>query len=979
MSRLFNIFSSNENDKKPSLPNNWPYPSADDILERPKRLIDIGVEQRSLFNNNFVKTSKYEIYNFLPKFLMEEFNPKVKFANCYFLIIACLQAIPAISNTNGIPTTLLPLLFVVFVDGIFQIIEDLSRHKADTEANSSIALKYNIHTHDFIECKWFEIKVGDYIKVLNRNTIPADLIILSVHEKEKTAQGLCYVETKSLDGETNLKIRSALPLTLKEIKKSNDLLNIRGLIEMEHPNNLIHSFSGIIEITEKGRDAIQSNNLLLRGCVLRNTEWVIGIVVNTGHDTKIMMSASATKNKTSLLESIASTQIRRIMMLLALICIGGAIGQTVWNQLFDVKEIIYLDWNPNPGGNWFIAFFYFFLLHATFIPVSLYVSMTVCRYFQSMFMNSDLEMYYEKTDTPALVRTMTLNEELGQISHIFSDKTGTLTCNIMDFRKMSINGISYGLGITEIGKASWKLQGKTIPADVLEGERLSQLNSVPHVAFFDPIFETNKNSEKEKFNIARFLRILALCHDSIPERTDNKIIISASNPDDDAIVCAAKYFGYEFIDREEKVALLQNHHTKKIERYTILETISFTSKRKRLSVLLKDEQGKIWLYSKGADTVMWDRLIPGQNTIVMKTTEHLDKFGTEGLRCLIVGYKECPIDVFNAWYTSYHTACTDLTQLEKQKKGLPNDIEILQDQIETGLICAGCTGIEDKLQNGVPDTIAALAKAGINIWVLTGDKEETALNIAVACNLVQPDPYMVKVIINKRIASTVDDIKKLLKNAGDEYDNDPQVPRALIIDGPILLMAFNDEELKDQLLLFTIRCKAVVCCRVSPDQKKEIVGLVKYNVPDVRTLAIGDGANDVAMIQAAHIGVGIKGEEGVQAVNSSDYAIAQFKFLKPLLMKHGRYNYIRMSALVCFMFYKNVFMSMAQWWFNFFNGFSGTKYYIESGIQLFNLTLTGLPIILYAIYDRDLISYIYRYPQLYTAGINNENFTVKLL
>jgi magnesium-transporting ATPase (P-type) len=239
---------------------------------------------------------------------------------------------------------------------------------------------------------------------------------------------------------------------------------------MEHPNKLIDSFTGIIDIKDGTREPILASNLLLRGCVLRNTDWVVGVVVNTGHDTKIMMSNTETKPKTSFLESQSSIEIQRIILLLAFVCFWGATGQAIVNDQVDINSIWYLHWNEEATPYWFIKFFYFFLLHASFIPVSLYVSMSLVRFFQAWFMNSDLDMYYEPTDTCAVVRTMTLNEELGQISHIFSDKTGTLTCNIMDFRKMSINGVGYGKGITEIGKAAWKLQGKEVPLDMLEGQ-----------------------------------------------------------------------------------------------------------------------------------------------------------------------------------------------------------------------------------------------------------------------------------------------------------------------------------------------------------------------------------------------------------------------------------------------------------------------------------------------------------------------------
>ena len=216
-------------------------------------------------------------------------------------------------------------------------------------------------------------------------------------------------------------------------------------------------------------------------------------------------------------------------------------------------------------------------------------------------------------------------------------------------------------------------------------------------------------------------------------------------------------------------------------------------------------------------------------------------------------------------------------------------------------------------------------------------------------------------------------------------------PRALIIDGPSLNMlhphdggkwgtrAQTEQEcevLKDRLLKLGTHCKAVVGCRVSPDQKREIVALIKEGVPGVRTLSIGDGANDVAMIQEAHIGVGIRGEEGLQAVNASDYAISQFRYVASLTLKHGRWNYIRMSQLVCYMFYKNVFMSLGQWWFNFNNGWSGQKYYTEAAIQMFNMLYTSIPIIVLSVYDRDITATsAFRFPEDYKSCIRSEHFT----
>ena len=149
---------------------------------------------------------------------MEEFDPATKVANCYFLMISALQCIGPISNTAGIPTTLIPLLFIIVVDATFQLLEDSSRHRADTRENSSTAYKYNPTSASFEECLWYEVEVGDFIRIDTRASVPADVIILSVAEKTEPPQGLCFVETKSLDGETNLKIRSALPGTLAKVR-----------------------------------------------------------------------------------------------------------------------------------------------------------------------------------------------------------------------------------------------------------------------------------------------------------------------------------------------------------------------------------------------------------------------------------------------------------------------------------------------------------------------------------------------------------------------------------------------------------------------------------------------------------------------------------------------------------------------------------------------------------------------------------------
>jgi magnesium-transporting ATPase (P-type) len=1119
-------------------------------------MVKIGSSRQTRkFCSNNIKTSKYELWNFFPKFFLEEFNPNTKIANCYFLLISGMQILPPITNTDGYPTVLLPLSMVLIISGVFKALEDISRHKADTKANSTVTEVFDAVSGEFKTVKWADLKVGDVVRVLNRQTIPADLVTLLVAEVDKTtaAKGVCYVETKSLDGETNLKVRNVVSSLLGSLTDSTGLQSLSGHIEMEHPNPLIDSFSGVLYTSQKSdpatvlrkeaadRSIVGSNNMLLRGCVLRSTDWAVGLVVNTGNDMKIMQSNIKPRNKYSHLEMMAANNAVGVISLLLFVCLFGASAQSVLNAELHVTSWYYLDWQINPASQWFIKFFYMLLLHASFIPVSLYVSMALARFFQSYFMMMDLDMYYSPSDSPAVVRQMLLNEHLGQITHIFTDKTGTLTCNDMNFRKASINGVSYGEGLTEIGRVAWKLMGKTIPPEMELSEKLAQENRVAHVSFYDPKFysdlgstqkqqpsspakpmdfmaslsirtidndddegsdgdqtlpssptsptsltiqasESNytlldgvspKATEKEKRLrdrmgtqqqlIKTFYKYISVCHEVIAQKLDEGgCKWSAPSPDDEALVCAAAYFGYEFEDRIGNVIVVHERETQIKLKIAVLYTVAFTSKRKRMSVVIRDTDGRIKVITKGADSVMFERGVDPTSAVFMQTKADIDTFSVEGLRCLVVAVKVLPEEAFAVWAAQYDAAWADLRELEARKLEHDNRIDRLEDELEMGFEIIGATAIEDRLQDGVPTAIEKLCQAGMKVLMLTGDKEETAINIAVACNLVLPSDYMDQIILNSTKAPTLSAAVAILTDAitmqhsGTPQDGSPDAvlssneqtpprtprsflysnveengrgsipdnfeetrgptqttgtptgssttspldhrskcqwantsfmstasterkPLALIIDGPTLIFMMADDKCRSLLIQLIEMCKAVVFCRVSPDQKRMMVSFVQKESIGVRSLAVGDGANDVAMITAADVGVGIQGEEGVQAVNASDYAIAQFRFLVPLLLKHGRYNYLRMSTLVMFMFYKNILLSMTMFWASLRDGFSEQKIYTESGIQFYNLFYTSLPIIVTAVYDTDIpFQKVLDYPQLYFAGLHDLRFNYRV-
>ncbi|KAH1239249.1 Phospholipid-transporting ATPase 3 [Glycine max] len=423
--------------------------------------------------------------------------------------------------------------------------------------------------------------------------------------------------------------------------------------------------------------------------------------------------------------------------------------------------------------------------------------------------------------------------------------------------------------------------------------------------------------------------------------------------------------------------------------YEILNVLEFNSTRKRQSVVCRYPDGRLVLYCKGADNVVYERLADGNNNIKKVTREHLEQFGSAGLRTLCLAYKELHPDVYESWNEKFIQAKSSLNDREKK-------LDEVAELIENDLILIGSTAIEDKLQEGVPACIETLQRAGIKIWVLTGDKIETAINIAYACNLINNEMKQFVISSETDEIREVEDrgdqveiarfikevvkreLKKCLEEAQSSFQSLRGPKLALVIDGKCLMYAL-DPSLRVMLLNLSLNCHAVVCCRVSPLQKAQVTSMVKKGAQKI-TLSIGDGANDVSMIQAAHVGVGISGMEGMQAVMASDFAIAQFRYLADLLLVHGRWSYLRICKVVIYFFYKNLTFTLTQFWFTFQTGFSGQRFYDDWFQSLYNVIFTALPVIIVGLFDKDVSSSLSKkYPQLYMEGIRNVFFKWKVV
>ena len=905
---------------------------------------------RDKYVDNHVSTAKYNIATFLPKFLFEQFS---KYANIFFLFTAALQQIPNISPTNRY-TTIGPLIIVLLVSAGKELIEDFKRKNSDKSLNYSKTRV--LQGSSFEAVRWVRVKVGDIVRVESEEPFPADLVLLATSEPE----GLCYIETANLDGETNLKIKQAIPETANLVSPA-ELSRLSGRVRSEQPNSSLYTYEATVTTSAGGGEKelpLAPDQLLLRGATLRNTPWIHGIVVFTGHETKLMRNATATPIKRTQVERMVNIQILMLVSILIALSIISSVGDLVVRTKAK-QQLSYLYYEDSSATKQFFSdIFTYWVLYSNLVPISLFVTIELVKYCQAFLVNSDLDIYYDKTDTPATCRTSSLIEELGQIEYIFSDKTGTLTCNMMEFRQCSIGGIQY--------------------ADEVPEDRRATESSPIGIHDFNTL-RRHSHEHQSRTAIHHFLALLATCHTVIPEKRDEKsgdIKYQAASPDEGALVEGAVMLGYKFTARRPR-SVTVSIDGEEFE-YELLAVLEFNSTRKRMSAIFRCPDGKIRCYCKGADTVILERL--GQeNPIVEATLQHLEEYATEGLRTLCLAMREVPEPEFQQWLQIFEKANTTVSGNRAEE--LDKAAEI----IEHDFFLLGATAIEDKLQDGVPDTIHTLQEAGIKVWVLTGDRQETAINIGMSCKLISED--MTLLIVNEETAQATrtnleNKLIAVMSQAGAGAAEMETL--ALVIDGRSLTFAL-EKDLEKMFLELAVMCKAVICCRVSPLQKALVVKLVKRNLKAI-LLAIGDGANDVSMIQAAHVGVGISGVEGLQAARSADVAIGQFRYLRKLLLVHGAWSYQRISKVILYSFYKNIALYMTQFWvsrgmppgecstdcfrqYSFQNSYSGEVIFESWTLSFYNVFFTVFPPIVMGIFDQFISARLLdRYPQLYRLG-----------
>ncbi|CAI5505615.1 unnamed protein product [Closterium sp. Naga37s-1] len=1002
-------------------------------------------------------------------------------------------------------------------------------------------------------CVWQALRVGDLVKVHRDSFFPADLICLATSGD----RGACFVDTMSLDGETNLKTRNAISET--NAMSLAELAGLRGRVECEHPSAAIYTFVGNMRLGvdagsyDEEKEAEEEatgnpplflgpDNILLRGSRLRNTGWAVGMVVYTGRQTKVMMNSTDPPYKRSFVERRLDYVIIFEVVLLLTLAAGSAVVFALalarlmpaqWylrpHDYSGLSGIAYVqfDWTE-PEYAAISQFFTGLVLYGYFVPISLYVTVELVKLTQAVLMARDALMYFHDRQVPATARTSNLNEELGMVQAILSDKTGTLTRNQMDFFKCSIAAISYGTGHTEVERAATARAAAASAAKRHGGARTRgasagrQQQQQQRGVYGDEDDEDDEEAEEDEdgaqymreyvptkplekgFNmrdprlddlnwryqssagdIRRFLEVLAVCHTVMADKGDGtragdageaeggmgggrggdadaglgavgpiasdaavpKVRFLAESPDEAALLVAAKRMGFVFTGREGRDVCVNEYakHWKLVaqHKYAVLNTFKFTSHRKRMSVIVRTPLCRLVLMTKGADSVIMDRLAPSPYAQRYRaaTQRQMNQYAEAGLRTLAVAWRDVDDREYAEWQARWEEAQGFVGDAGVQA----GKLDALADEMERGLELLGATAIEDKLQVGVPQTIESLARAGIRLWVMTGDKLETAVNTGFACRLLQqsmqqhvlfledndamlaaadkagmdPDEYAFK-SIQEQLAKAKQASAQLrahgiapipsfsppspslfAASSDTNYDSDTNddtsaeggedgkpsghpltaIPprQALILDGKALALILTQPALAHDFLEVAAGCASVICCRMSPGQKAVIAGLVREQMGLI-TLAIGDGANDVGMIQRANIGVGIVGEEGRQAAMAADFSLGQFRFLERLLLVHGAWNYVRLTGMIKYFLYKCHTFAFTIFFYNAFTLFSGTPVYYDWLLVLYPLVFSSLPVAVLGAFDQDVKdTYRLRYPQLYTLGQRNSNFTWRSL
>lgn len=850
-------------------------------------------------------------YNFFTLIPLVIYNQFKYFFNFFYLSITVAQLYPPF-QVGFLITYIAPLAFVLSITILKEAYDDIIRWKRDQEVNNQLFTRISTTGRISIEAK--KIKVGHIIEIKAGERIPADMVLLATSEDS----GSVFIRTDQLDGETDWKLRKAVVYTQKLYKRlTTDLEKIAlcdAFVVAEQPDRNIYKFMGTIEVEKEEGNVTE-------GLGLDHTLWsstvltkgiAIGLVLYTGKETRSVLNSNEATQKFGICDlelNFLSKLLFGVMVIIAL--------------------VLMLLTGPNETSH--ILFFRHLLLISSIIPISLRVNLDLAKIWYCYLIEKD------KKIPNTIARNSSIPEELGRIEFLLTDKTGTLTLNEMTLKKLSLTS-----------------------ANINEDNAFEKFSFIKSLTTLENELENAQNE-----SLKNLLMSLAICHNVTPMKNENDsdYNFQASSPDEIAFVRYAAAYNIVLSQRSENSMSIELERNR-TEHYVILEIFPFSSSSKRMGIIVQHPStGHITFYLKGAEDVMKEKVLEKSRS---KALEDCETLGREGLRTLIISKKAMTQQGFNNWRKEYAAAKASIENREE-------NVRFVIEKLEKDMEVLGVTGVEDKLQKDVGKTIEDLRNAGISVWILTGDKVETAQCIAISTRLRKREQEWYE-LVN---VSPSEISKKLeILNANPNLKK-----KIIVIDGSTLNYVLKDHQ--EAFLKAAILCPAVVCCRVAPTQKTQIVEMLRTRTQK-RLCSVGDGGNDVGMIQAAHIGIGIEGKEGKQASLAADFSIAEFSALRNLILWHGRNSYKRTAKLSDFVFHRGLIISVIQALFTCLFYFNAIPIYNGILMMGYATVYTNMPV-LSIILDQDAdVETLLNFPLLYKSlqrdkGIGFNSFCICIM